>query len=130
MGAIIENEPLPLKYAINGNTYIESSVDENTLNILIYALIIIALIIAFVLIIKYRAIGILQVILSVGYIGLLLIVIRFANVVVSLDGILSILVCYVINSVFAFMISKVLSNKDLTKKESKKLVDNVIRNIV
>ena len=126
MGAIIENEPLPLKYAINGNTYIESSVDENTLKILIYSLIVIALVIALVMIIKYREIGILQAILSVGYIGLLLIVIRFANVSVSLDGILSILACYIINSVFAFMISEVLSKKDLTKKESRKLVDVVI----
>ena len=78
------------------------------------------------MIIKYREIGILQAILSVGYIGLLLIVIRFANVSVSLDGILSILACYIINSVFAFMISEVLSKKDLTKKESRKLVDVVI----
>lgn len=127
IGAIIENDPLPVKYTIEGNTYIESPIDENALNIIIYALIIIALIIAFVLIIKYRAIGILQVILSVGYIGLLLIVVRYANVVVSLEGILSIFVCYVINSVFAFMISKVLNNKDLTKKESKKLVNNVYK---
>ena len=57
----------------------------------------------------------------------MLIVIRYANVVESLDGILSIFVCYVINSVFAFMISKVLGNKDLTKKESKKSVNNVIK---
>ena len=127
IGAIIENDPLPVKYTIEGNTYIESPIDRNTLNIIIYALIIIALIIAFVLIIKYRAIGILQVILSVGYIGLLLIVVRYANVVVSLEGILSIFVCYVINSVFAFMISKVLNNKELTKKESKKLVNNVYK---
>jgi len=127
IGAIIENDPLPVKYTIEGNTYIESPIDRNTLNIIIYALIIIALIIAFVLIIKYRAIGILQVILSVGYVGLLLIVVRYANVVVSLEGILSIFVCYVINSVFAFMISKVLNNKELTKKESKKLVNNVYK---
>ena len=127
IGAIIQNEPLPVKYQVEGNTYTESSIDENTLKVIIYCLVVIALVIALVLIVKYRTMGILQAILSVGYIGLLLIVIRYANVVESLDGILSIFVCYVINSVFAFMISKVLSNKDLTKKESKKSVNNVIK---
>lgn len=127
IGAIIQNEPLPVKYQVEGNTYTESSIDENTLKVIIYCLVVIALVIALVLIVKYRTMGILQAILSVGYIGLLLIVIRYANVVESLDGILSIFVCYIINSVFAFMISKVLSNKDLTKKESKKSVNNVIK---
>ena len=127
IGAIIQNEPLPVKYQVEGNTYTESSIDENTLKVIIYCLVVIALVIALVLIAKYRTTGILQAILSVGYIGLLLIVIRYANVVESLDGILSIFVCYVINSVFAFMISKVLGNKDLTKKESKKSVNNVIK---
>ena len=127
IGAIIQNEPLPVKYQVEGNTYTESSIDENTLKVIIYCLVVIALVIALVLIVKYRTMGILQAILSVGYIGLLLIVIRYANVVESLDGILSIFVCYIINSVFAFMISKVLSNKDLTKKVSKKSVNNVIK---
>jgi len=127
IGAIIQNEPLPVKYQVEGNTYTESSIDENTLKVIIYCLVVIALVIALVLIAKYRTTGILQAVLSVGYIGLLLIVIRYANVVESLDGILSIFVCYIINSVFAFMISKVLSNKDLTKKESKKSVNNVIK---
>lgn len=127
IGAIIQNEPLPVKYQVEGNTYTESSIDENTLKVIIYCLVVIALVIALVLIVKYRTMGILQAILSVGYIGLLLIVIRYANVVESLDGILSIFVCYVINSIFAFMISKVLSNKDLTKKVSKKSVNNVIK---
>ena len=127
IGAIIQNDPLPVKYQVEGNTYTESSIDENTLKVIIYCLVVIALVIALVLIAKYRTTGILQAVLSVGYIGLLLIVIRYANVVESLDGILSIFVCYIINSVFAFMISKVLSNKDLTKKESKKSVNNVIK---
>ena len=127
IGAIIQNEPLPVKYQVEGNTYTESSIDENTLKVIIYCLVVIALVVALVLIVKYRTTGILQAVLSVGYIGLLLIVIRYANVVESLDGILSIFVCYVINSVFAFMISKVLGNKDLTKKESKKSVNNVIK---
>lgn len=127
IGAIIQNEPLLVKYQVEGNTYTESSIDENTLKVIIYCLVVIALVIALVLIVKYRTMGILQAILSVGYIGLLLIVIRYANVVESLDGILSIFVCYVINSIFAFMISKVLSNKDLTKKVSKKSVNNVIK---
>ena len=127
IGAIIQNDPLPVKYQVEGNTYTESSIDENTLKVIIYCLVVIALVIALVLIVKYRTTGILQAVLSVGYIGLLLIVIRYANVVESLDGILSIFVCYVINSIFAFMISKVLSNKDLTKKVSKKSVNNVIK---
>lgn len=127
LGAIIENDPLPIEYKIDGNTYVESSIENNALKIIIYAEIIIALIVSLILIAKYRMTGIWQVILSIGYVAILLITIRLANVVISLDGIFTILICYLLNSSFAFLISKVLSNKDLSKKEKTKSINNAIK---
>ena len=127
LGAIIENDPLPVTYTIDGNTYVETEVENNELKMIIYAEIIVALVVALVIIAKYRAQGILQVIISVGYVAILLITIRFANVVISLDGMMAVLVSYLMNSAFAFMICKVLENKELREKERANEINNALK---
>lgn len=127
IGAIIENDPLPISYTIDGNTYVATEVENNEIKMLIYAEIIIALVVALVIIAKYRGQGILQVIISVGFVAIILITIRCANVVISLDGIMAILVSYLMNSAFAFMICKVIENKELNQKERAIEINNTLK---
>lgn len=126
IGAIIENDPLPIEYQVDGNKYVASDYNLNDVKILLCIEIIIAGILATVLIIKYKEQGILQTIFSVGFIALLLIVIRAANVSLSMEGIIAIGICYIVNSMFSFMLAKELyGKKDLTKKEKNRLLKKV-----
>lgn len=126
--AIIENDPLPIDYSIETNTYISSIIDENMLNVIIYVEIAIAGIIALVLIIKYKKNGIIATILSVGFIALLLIIVRYTNVTLSLEGILGFILAFIINSIFSFMICEKLKNKDnISDKEKAKMVKELAR---
>lgn len=120
--AIIENDPLPLDYSIEANTYIASIIEEDMLKAIIYIEIAIAAVIAIVLIIKYKKNGVIAAILSVGFIALLLIVIRYTNVSISLEGILGLGLSFIINSIFSFMIcEKLKDKKELTDKEKHKI---------
>lgn len=127
LAAIIENEPLPVKYQVDGNTYISSVIEEKDIKALIYVEIGLALIIALVLIIKYRLNGIYSSILSAGFIAVLLIVIRYANVIISIEGIFAVELAYIINSVFNVMLCESLKKKDLTKKEKNREFKNLIK---
>ena len=124
LAAIIENEPLNVKYTIDGNTFVSSIIEDNTIKVIVYAEIIIALIISLYIVLKYRKNGIFGVILSIGYIAILLLVIRTTNVKISLNGILSVLIAFIINSINEIIIlNKLNENKnELTKKQKSKFI--------
>ena len=95
LAAIIENEAMPLQYEIKGNTYVASEIGTSNIKIIVYVEIAIALVISLYLIIRYRVKGIMATILSVGYVAILLLAIRYANVVLSIEGILAIALSFV-----------------------------------
>ena len=128
LGALIENDVLPLKYEIDGNTYVSSIVKENVLKGIIFAEIGLALAICLVMIIKYRLGGLLRTITSIGYIALLLLVLRFTNVTFSLEGIFALELGFIINIIFNFMmLNAIKQNKFTEKKKDKEFKELAIR---
>lgn len=124
LAAIIENEPLNVTYTIEGNTFVSSIIEDNSLKVIIYSEIIIALIISLYIVLKYRKNGIFAVVLSIGYIATLLLIIRITNVKISLNGILAVLITFIINAINEIIILKEIDgNKDdLSKKQKNKLI--------
>lgn len=126
--AIIGNDPLPVEYKIDENTYIAPEIDENKMYAIIYIEIAIALLLALYLVIKYRIKGLMQTILLVGYVAILLIIIRVTNVYVSLSGIFAVLISFIISYVYSYMLLKSINGKDdLTKKEISRVLIKVSR---
>ena len=94
-------------YEINSNTYVASEITSDNIELFI-TLAIIALTIAIVyLIIKYKEKGILVSISLIGYLALLLIVLRYTNVIITTSGLIAIILSVVLD----YMISlKILKN--------------------
>lgn len=126
LAALLENEALPTKYSIKNNTYVQSVVDTNVLKGIICIEAAIALVIALVLIVKYRVNGIFAAVLSVGYVALLLIAIRLANVTISLEGIVAVLFAYAVNTCFSILFCKNFK-QSFTKKEKKKFLKDIVK---
>lgn len=126
LAALLENEALPTKYSIKNNTYVQSVVDTNVLKGIICIEVAIALVIALVLIVKYRVNGIFAAVLSVGYVALLLIAIRLANVTISLEGIVAVLFAYAVNTCFSILFCKKFK-QSFTKKEKKKILKDIVK---
>lgn len=120
LASILENDAMPLQYEISGNYYISSPIEQSNINIIIYIFIAIALIIFIITIIKYKLKGLLVSLCSVGYIALYTLVLRYANVVISLDGIFAIAGAFVINHIFNIMFLHGLS-KNVEKSFTKVL---------
>lgn len=104
LSAILENEAMPIQYSVTGNIYISSPIEQNTINIIIGIGICIALIMLIVVIIKYKVKGIVTSICAVGFIASYLLILRYTNVVITLEGMFSIALVFVINYILNIMI--------------------------
>lgn len=129
IGAMLSTDYMPVQYSVSENNYVASTVDSNTIKVLVCVEIAIALAIALVFVLKYRVKGIMQVVLSVGFMAILLLAIRYANVTLSIDGIIALGLAYVIDSVFGFVFLKTFeeNKKELTKKEKKNAYKEVMK---
>lgn len=122
LAAILENDAMPVQYSVTGNVYISSPIEQSTINILIGIGICIALIMLIVAIIKYKSRGIIVSVCMVGFIALYLLILRYTNVVITLEGIFSIGLVFVINYILNMMILNRLQNnveKTFTKALTK-----------
>ncbi len=66
-------------------------------------------------------------ILSVGYVAVLLLVIRYANVVLSIEGILAIALSFVVNTVFNIMLLNRIKEKNMTAEEKRKKYNEALK---
>lgn len=97
IASVLNNGPLPLKYNLSGNTYIHSDITEQTKNIFLLVVSALILIAFVVLVIKYKTAALLAGMSYVGLVALYLLVLRYTNVVISLEGIAGILIVLIIN---------------------------------
>ena len=119
LAAILENDEMPLQYEVTGNMYVSSPIEQNQINIFIYIGIAIVLIMFIVLIVKYKTKGLAYALSMVGFIAVYLLIIRYANVTLTLEGILAISLVFVIDYIFGIMLlNRVNSNVEKSFKKA------------
>lgn len=122
LASILENDAMPIQYSVTGNIYVSSPIEQNTINILIGIGVCIALIMLIVAIAKYKTKGVVVSVCMVGFIAAYLLILRYANVVITLEGIFSIALVFIINYMLNIMILNRLQNnveKTFTKALTK-----------
>lgn len=97
IAALLNNGPLPLKYELSSNTYVYSEITEQIKLIFVVAIAVIIVIALAILVIKYKMPALLAGISYIGFIALYLLVLRYANVIISLEGVAGILIILIIN---------------------------------
>lgn len=122
MAAVLENGELPIEYEVSGNEYIESDIETQQIQKIVIAFVIIATILLIVLIIRYKTTGLLTAISYIGLAAIYLILIRYANVTISLEGIFGIGIVLLLNYLF---INRILANN--SKKENGETVTKVVQ---
>lgn len=92
----------PNKLVLASDNFIQSQITSEIITYAKIAFAIIILVLSIVLIIKYKLDGILCAISSVGYIAILLLLLRYTNVTITLNSVLAILGVVAVNYVFIF----------------------------
>lgn len=118
MAALLDSGKMPIVYEVEQNKYILSEVTQDVIAKVIVASIIVLTLAIIYLIIKYKGKGILVGISIIGYVALLLLVIRYANVEVSIAGIIEILFSTLINYMLVVSMLKEEKINNAIKKYS------------
>ncbi len=124
LAALLNNGKMPIVYQVAQNQYIASEITNQNIAIFTSLSIIIATVAMIYIIIKYKERGILASIALVGYIATLLIVLRYTNVVITLDGIASIVISALLSYMLIIQILK--SEKETYKQNIVKYVLTIV----
>ena len=119
IAVLLNNGELPIEYTVEQNRFIKSDIELN--DMLIPGIIIgVILVIAFIaLLVKYKKLGLLGIISFIGYIAVLLIIIRYTNVVITMEGIMGLLISAILNYILLVCVLQNLKKKDKNKVEYK-----------
>ena len=119
MAVVLDTGNMPVRYEVDTNEFIESDITQNQLQIVSYIMLGIVGLALIVLIIRYRILGLLGAFSYVGLMSILLLIIRYANVVLSMEGIFGIAIVLILNYIFVNkFLNKLKDNrKDLSKEE-------------
>ena len=110
IATIINNEVLPIDYDFS-EEHMETKMTQNMIFICIAIPVIILVVACIVLIVKFKAKGFIATFLQIGYIALLLLVIRYTNVVITIEGILGIIISAILNYILVYAMLSNLKKK-------------------
>ena len=129
--AILLNDgQLPIEYEVEQNRFIKSdlTIQDGIIPAIFLGVI---LVIAFlILLIKYKKLGFFAIISYIGYLALLLAVIRYANLVITLEGICGIIIMGIINYILLIYILRALKKTEKAKIEYKKVYNKSILSMI
>ncbi len=115
---LLKTGELPLVYESSNNTYVYSEIFENeNNNIVLYVILAIIVVGLIVYIIRYKTLGVLGALSYIGFVALLSLTIRYANVVISIDGIIGIITACILNYWLINRLLKLFKGEKSIEKE-------------
>lgn len=120
MATVLDSGNLPVEYDIEKNQYILSDIGEQELMYIAVVVAVAVVIGIIILIVKYRLKGLLAGISYIGLVALYLLLIRYANVVISIESIFGISIILILNYIFTLMLL------DNIEKISREKTENVV----
>lgn len=106
IASMLNTGKLPISYTLENDNFIKSDITADTKNIAICAFEIVTAVLAVYMIIKYGKKGILAAIIHIGYIALLLLGLRYTNVIITISGLTAFVMITLVNYAFLFTLLK------------------------
>lgn len=106
LAVLLKSDTLPLTYKLDTNLYVQSELTNDVLQMLLIITLIVSVVIAILTIIKYKKLGLFSVISLIGYIAILLIALRYTNVVITIAGILGAILSSIMNYIYMTYVIK------------------------
>ena len=113
LATLLDNGKLPIEYEITGNEFIYPEITKQDIQYIVYAIAGISVIALIFIIIKYKLRGLIASIAFIGYAALYLLLIRYANVMISLEGICAIIITLAANYILSIKIAQGKDKKEL-----------------
>lgn len=117
ISTVLDTGNLPVKYDLAENQYILSDITDNEIAIAIYVILAMVVIAMIVLVIRYKALGTLGVISYIGFVSLWMIIVRYTNVVISIEGIFGMVIAFVLNYILVSQLLAKVNDRNVVYKE-------------
>ncbi len=117
MATVLDSGNIPIKYDIAENEYISTDITEDNIQIIGYVAIAIIAVALIILCIRYKTNGIIGAILYIGLFAIYTLLIRYTNVVISLEGLFAIGLILILEYIF---MNKILNKIKKEQKENSK----------
>lgn len=134
LSMLINAGKYPIDYEVDVNRYVESDIEQQQLIYFIAGVAVILVIIFIITTIKYKGKGLLASISFIGFIALTSLLLRYTNVIISIEGIGAILLTIIINLKLNQMILSKTKTMDVvseaTKASYKELFTSIIPIII
>lgn len=125
MASMLDNGNMPIQYDIGSNEYIQSEISKTMLQYVEIAIAIALLVVILIFIIRYKVNGLLAGIGLIGMAAIYVLLIRYTNVILSIQGIFGIIIGLILNYI---LVNKILLKiKKTSKKPSKEEVKTSIK---
>lgn len=125
MATILNNGDMPLTYEMEQNKFVESDITPQMLQIVGYVGLAVLVILVLYMIVRYRKEGFFLGIALLGYVAALLLIIRYANVMVTIDGMLAIALVTLVNFWFLVKLMKMGQEVEDAKIAFRKVVQHI-----
>lgn len=122
MASLIKNGEMPIKYTVETNKYLESPITVDVLKYVIIGILAVTAILFIFLIIKFRLNGLLATISNIGFVAVILVLLRLTNVEIGIGGIVGLALIQLLNYILLYMMLKAIKGK----KENSKIMKNTI----
>lgn len=118
IASLITNNKMEIQYEVESDTYLSTLVNEGQLKVIVIIILSMIAVALIYLCVRYKTNGLLASISYIGFMGVLLIVLRYTNVVISLEGIMGMIVILIANYVFTnYVLNKMKKNKELSNSQ-------------
>ena len=118
----LDSGALPINYSVSEQEFISSDIDKDMLNIIKYSFIIATALISLILIVKYKTNGIIGAISYMGLLATLTLVIKYTNVIISIDGMFAVAITIALNYLLIIKLLKIYKEN---KNEKEKIKNKV-----
>ena len=115
MATVLDSGNMPVKYSVDENQYVLSDITKNDINTVFYVMSGIVAIALIVLVIKYKMQGLLGAISYIGLVAIFSLILRYTNVVITIEGIAGIAITLIMSYIFINKLLAKLKGKELNK---------------
>lgn len=125
IATILDTGKLPVVYEITDNEFVASDITIDLLTKLALGVLIVVVLMLIILAIKYKGKGILAVIEFIGFAAIYLLLIRYTNVIITLEGLVAIAMILLLNYIFNYKMLNKLKEND-NEEKTKVMKDSFI----
>lgn len=126
---VLNNGKMPITYTVDQNEYIASSITKDMLKLVAYIALGIILVGSVIFIIRYKKTGILAAISYIGLIGLFLLVIRYTNVILTIEGLFGIAMIAILAYIAMNQIAKKVKESRDRKADKEQISKEIKENL-